>query len=358
MGPGNVTYDRLKNYTEEILKHLGYPPAQAAVTATILVEADARGVASHGVARLSFYEANKKGGFAFPEAEPEVVHETPLSVVVDGHDGVGPYVSDFTMKKVLEKAETAGAGFGSVRNSNHFGMAGLWAEMAAARDQVGMAFTNTRICAIPTFGKRRILGTNPICVAIPQAGTIPFMVDMATTTVAHGKIETCERRALDMPLGWVVDEEGKGTTDTVKFRKLFWSDCLDGGHLFLGGEGEETGGHKGFGMGLLVELLCAGLSLGRWSAETFQGKGSGIAHFFAAFRLDLFGDKERIKAHVADILEKIRNSPKAGGQERIYIHGEKEAEARDRTLREGIVLDEATRKLLAGYAERFGMEAL
>jgi len=238
-------------------------------------------------------------------------------------------------------------------------MAGLWAEQAAARDQIGMAFTNTRICSIPTFGRERILGTNPICFAIPQEGRPPFMVDFATTTVAHGKIEVHERRDLDMPLGWVVDESGKGTSDTKAFQRLFWSTCPDGGHLFLGGEGEELGGHKGFGLGLLVDVLCAGLSLGRWSLHTFEkGKGSGIAHFFGAIRLDLFGDATAIRRHIASILDEVRQSHKAEGHDRIYIHGEKESEARARSLETGITLDEETCRLLQTYGQRFGIPGI
>ncbi len=360
MSGRTVGYAALREYTKKVLKALGYPEIQADSTAEVLVEADARDVPSHGVARLDFYEKNMKGGFSSPSAEPSVVHETPLSVVIDGNGGVGPHVSRIAMDKCMAKAGKSGAGFAAVRNSNHFGMSGLWAEKAAARDQIGMAFTNTRICSIPTFGCQRILGTNPMCFAIPQEGKIPFMLDMATTTVAHGKIEVYERRGLDMPLGWVVDEAGKGTGDTKEFQKLFWSSCPDGGHLFLGGEGEELGGHKGYGLGLLVDLLCAGLSIGKWSLHTFEtrGRSSGIAHFFGAVSLNLFGEAAEIKRHVASILEEVRNSHKAEGRDRIYIHGEKEAEAREKALRAGIELDEETVKLLDGYGARFGIPRL
>jgi L-2-hydroxycarboxylate dehydrogenase (NAD+) len=184
------------------------------------------------------------------------------------------------------------------------------------------------------------------------------MLDMATTTVAHGKIEVYERRDRDMPLGWVVDERGVGTTDTKAFQKLFWSKSPDGGHLFLGGEGEENGGHKGYGLGLLVDLLCAGLSMGRWSLHTFSGVGSGIAHFLGAIRMDLFGDPAEIKRHVASILEEVRNSHLAEGQDRIYIHGEKEAEARIMAMERGIDLDEATCELLNDYGAKFGIKKL
>ena len=348
-----VKYDVLKSFTAKVLEGLGYPADKAELTAWVLVEADARGVSSHGVGRLDFYEKNIKGGFAVPAAEPTIVRETPVAVLVDGNHGVGGVVAKLAMEKCMEKADKVGAGFAAVRNSNHFGMAGLWAEQAAAKDQLGMAFTNTRICAIPTFGRQRILGTNPVCFAIPTAGKVPFMLDMATTTVAHGKVEVYERRDADMPLGWVVDERGAGTTDTKAFQKLFWSKSPDGGHLFLGGEGEEMGGHKGYGLGLLVDLLCAGLSLGRWSYRTFAGTGSGIAHFFGAIHLNNFGEPAEIKRHIEGILEEVRASNKAEGQERIYIHGEKESEARVRSMHDGVFVDDACMDLLRKYGERF-----
>jgi len=261
MKEGYIKYDELLSYTTKILQKLGYPKAQAEVTAWILAEADARGVPSHGVGRLEFYESNIKSGFNFPNAEPEIVHETPLSLVVDGHHGVGPYVAEFTMARVVEKARSAGAGFGAVRNSNHFGMAALWAEMAAAQGFIGMSFCNTRICSIVTFGRDRILGTNPICFAIPSAGKTHFILDMATTTVAHGKVEVYERHDKPMPTGWVVDEKGADTTDIHGFQKIY-REKRTGGHLFLGGAGEELGGHKGYGLGLFVDILCAGMSMG------------------------------------------------------------------------------------------------
>jgi LDH2 family malate/lactate/ureidoglycolate dehydrogenase len=145
----------------------GYSAAEAKITAEVLVEADARNIPSHGVSRLDFYRGNLKGGFAKPKTEPEIVCETPSSLVVDGHDGVGPYIADFSVSRMLAKAEKQGSAFCSVRNSNHFGIAGFWAEKAARRDMIGLAFTNTRTCGIPTFGRERVLGTNPICAAIP-----------------------------------------------------------------------------------------------------------------------------------------------------------------------------------------------
>ena len=358
MDRGKIPYRELFAYTATILEKLGYSKEQAEVTATILVEADARGVFSHGVARLLFYESNIKDGYTFPQAQLEVVHETPLSLVVDGHHGIGPCIAQFAMTRVVERAKRTGAGFAAVRNSNHFGMAGLWAEMATSEGFMGMAFCNTRICAIPTFGRQRILGTNPVCIAIPSSGKTHFMLDMATTTVAHGKIEVCERRNESMPIGWVVDENGMDTTDTRHFQKLFRSESPEGGHLFLGGAGEELGGHKGYGLGLFVDLLCSGMSLGTWSQETFNKSGGGISQFFGAVRTDLFGNPASIADHVESILEQVRRSAKAAGNDRIYIHGEKEAEKRVESLADGIMLDDATWKMFDNYAAKFGLEKL
>ena len=359
MKEGNISYQELSSFTQKVLEKLGYPKEQAEVTAWALVEADARGVPSHGVGRLPFYEGNIKSGFVFPDAKLEVVHETPLSLVVDGHNGIGPYLAKYTMNSAIEKAKKVGAGFGALRNSSHFGMAALWAEMATAEGFIGMSFTNTRICSVVTFGRERILGTNPICFAIPTSGKTPFVLDMATTTTAHGKVEVYERRKKTMPIGWVVDENGKDTTDTIEFQKLYRSSNPNGGHLFLGGAGEELGGHKGYGLGLFVDLLCAGMSMGAWSKETFsKTEGCKVASFFAAIRTDLFGNPKEIADHVESILDGVRNSNKAEGHDRIYIHGEKEIEKHAESKVDGISLDEVEWKMLAGYAEKFNFEKL
>jgi LDH2 family malate/lactate/ureidoglycolate dehydrogenase len=355
-----VSYQELLKVTETILlRCYGYTQKEAEITALLLVEADARGIPSHGVSRLDFYRKNIQGGFAKPGAEPEIVWQTPVSLVVDGHNGVGPYISDWSVGKMTALAAQTGTAFCGVRNSNHFGIAGFWAEEVAKKDMIGMAFTNTRPCGIPTYGRERVLGTNPIAVAIPEAGGKRFLLDMATTTVAHGKVEVYDRRKKPMPPGWAVDEQGVGTTDATAFERLFYANPRYGGHLFLGGEGEESGGHKGFGLGLLVELLCSGLSLGMSSLNTFQkGNGSGITHFFGALRLDLFGDSQALKAHIGGILHTIRQGEKAPGQDRIYIHGEKEAEARAKALQEGIFIDDATGALLASLAKEAGVPSI
>ncbi|MDR3048674.1 MAG: Ldh family oxidoreductase [Elusimicrobiota bacterium] len=350
-----IKYEDLIKLIEQILeKGYGYSKDEAHITAWVLAEADARNIPSHGASRLDFYRKNLQGGFAKPGSMPKIVWETPCSLVIDGQDNVGCFVADWSVKKLIEKVKNIGSAYCAVRNSNHFGIAGLWAEEIAKNDMLGMAFTNTRACAIATNGKMRVLGTNPIAVAIPEKDGKQFLLDMATTTVAHGKVEVYDRRKKPMPLGWAVDENGKGTEDATAFEKLFYGNPLYGGHLFLGGEGEESGGHKGYGLGLLVELLCSGLSLGISSFNTFQkGQGSGITHFFAAFKLDLFGNPQEVKEHIGEILQDIRKGEKAEGQNRIYTHGEKEAESRAKSIKEGVYIDEPTWKLLESLKAEF-----
>lgn len=353
-----VSYDRLIEITSQILEGFGYPADRAAITAETLVEADARGVPSHGVARLEFYKSNIDLGFAVPDADPEVLFETPLSLTVDGHKGVGPYVSLFCLRRCMEKVKRSGAAFAAVRKSNHFGMAGLWAERFAKEGFIGIALTNTIRAGIPTFGRERMLGTNPICVAIPGDGDDMFMVDIATSTVSRGKIEVYDRRGKKMPEGWGVGSDGHITTDPSEIVKLMRPGNPFGGLLYLGGEGEILGGHKGYSLALLVELLCVGLSLGDLSRDALTVKDATVCHFFGAIDLKLFGDVAAIKNKVSEILEAMRKSAKAEGQERIYIPGEKETENRAKSLREGIQLDDATLNLLNKYAAELGVEPL
>jgi LDH2 family malate/lactate/ureidoglycolate dehydrogenase len=351
----NVSFQDLLNLTAAILKKgYGYSQEEALITATLLVEADARGIPSHGVSRLAFYRTNLDLGHAHPGIEPVIVHETPCSFVLDGQGGVGCHIANVAVKKTVEKAKNSMVCHTAVRNSNHYGIAGYWAELVAKEGMIGMAFTNTYIAGVPTFGNLRILGTNPIAVAIPEGDGI-FLLDMATTTVTHGKVELYDRRKKEMPHGWVVDEKGKVVTDATAFEKTFYQTNY-GGHLYLGGEGEESGGHKGFGLALLVELLCSGLSLGAASLMTYpKGGNGGITHFFSAMSFNLFGEPLALKAHIAGILKSVRESGKAEGHDRIFIHGEKESEARALSLYKGVFLDQATKAYLKKLADGLGI---
>jgi LDH2 family malate/lactate/ureidoglycolate dehydrogenase len=181
---------------------------------------------------------------------------------------------------------------------------------------------------------------------------------MATTTVSHGKVELYDRRQKCMPQGWVVNEAGEETYDATSFEKTFYQTSF-GGHLYVGGVGEDSGGHKGFGLALLIELLCSGLSLGASSLNTYPAGGTGnITHYFSASRMDLFGNPADLKKHIGGILDTIRQSEKVKGQERIYIHGEKEADERKKALKDGIFLDDATKAYLVTLSEGLSLPRL
>lgn len=352
-------YGKLTAAAADILEKFGYPRGKAETTAWVLVEADARGVPSHGLVRLKVYRNEIKTGHVKPDAAPKIVHETPVSIVIDGGYGIGGDISKFAVEKMLEKAKVSGTCYAAVRNSNHFGMAGLWAEMLAAEGYIGMAFTNTIRCAVPTLGCGRLLGTNPIAVAIPSDMKDPFLLDMATTAVARGKIGVYKNRNKPLLDGWVVDEEGNSINSAAAANELLADPAGDkGGIVFLGGTNEDMGGHKGYGLGLLVDMLCAPLSGGAWTNEVFQTPEANVGHFFGAIRMDLFGDPAPIKKSVGDIIRTMQSSKPAKGQERVYTAGQKESIRRAISMRDGVEVDDATIAMLEKYTSEFNLKAI
>ncbi len=348
-------FDDLLRKTEKVLRGFGYGEKEASLTARVLAEADARGVPSHGVGRLKPYRGFIDNGFINPGREPEVVFETPVSLVVDGHDGVGPLIADFAVRRAIEKARASGVALCAVRNASHYGMAGLWTERVAREGMIGCSSCTTRCNAIPTNGRARMFGTDPISVAIPALGDDMFLLDMATTTAAFGKVEVYSRTGRTLPDGWAVDSAGRAQRDPVKFLADYKAEPGLGGLVFLGGTSETTGGHKGYGLGLLVELLCAGLSMGEWSLHSYKkGEGAKVCFFFGAARLDIFGDADALREHIAGILDEVRRGEPAEGRDRVWIHGEKEREARERAMRDGVPIDDVAAAALEDFLAETG----
>eukprot|EP00931_Biecheleriopsis_adriatica_P070747 TRINITY_DN44539_c0_g1_i1.p1 TRINITY_DN44539_c0_g1~~TRINITY_DN44539_c0_g1_i1.p1 ORF type:complete len:434 (-),score=73.09 TRINITY_DN44539_c0_g1_i1:21-1301(-) len=235
------------------LQKAGASASNAALVAKVLVAADCRGVPSHGVNRAEMYCGELQAGLIDPAAVPKVLAETSSTANVDGNNGLGAVVSDFAMKLCIEKAKATGIGFVVCHKSNHFGIAGFWAEMALREGFIGFAFTNTSPFMVPTRARQRAGGTNPIAFYCP-ALLDSFQLDMATTTVPVGKVEVCHRKGQQIPLGWGVDKTGiRSTADP--------SEVLTGGGGLtpLGGL-EETAGYKGYGLNMMVEILCGVLS--------------------------------------------------------------------------------------------------
>jgi LDH2 family malate/lactate/ureidoglycolate dehydrogenase len=283
----------LENMCAGIFTALGIPEEEAADSARILIAADARGIQSHGVARIKRYADGIRLGLIRGGVKPTVLHETPVSLTLDAEGGMGLSLSKHSMEKVIIMAKQHGFGACSIRNSNHFGIAGFYAEMAAREDMIGVAMTNTAALGVPTFARKAMFGTNPIAFAAPGLDGKMFCLDMATTTVTRGKVEVYEREGKTLPPGWAVDARGLGTGDPVSLLE----DMLyqrGGGILPLGGEGEDFGGYKGYGLAVMVDILtalCSGGVFGEAVKDSAQ-TSARVCHFFMALRLDLFRPPE------------------------------------------------------------------
>jgi len=315
--------DALKNFVAEVLQKVGVSPADATVVGDVLVTSDLRGIESHGVARLeSYYVSRLRKGLMEPRPAVAIVRETPSSILLDAGNGLGHPVAKHAMEQVIAKAKTSGSAFGAVRNSNHYGIAGYYAMMALEHDLIGIASTNTVRYGAPTYGSDMLLGTNPFAYAIPAHNEPAFVLDFATTTVPRGKIEVYNRKEKPLNHGWAIDAEGHETTDPQT--------ALKGALLPLGGFGVDNGGHKGYGLGLLVEILCGVLSGGTFGLDLplpSDGPKPGvISHFFGAIRIDAFRDIAAFKADMDRELRTFKDSRKAPGQDRIYVAGEIEHE--------------------------------
>jgi LDH2 family malate/lactate/ureidoglycolate dehydrogenase len=328
-----ATETKLKDFTVRILASAGVPPDDAAIVADVLVAADLRGIESHGVARLeSFYVGRIRSGILAPAATASVVRETPTSLVVDAGNGLGHPAAKRTMLGVLDKAAAAGVAFGAVRNSNHFGIAGYYAMLALERDMIGIASTNSVRYAAPTYGKDVMLGTNPWAYAIPAGDEPPFVLDFATTTVPRGRLEVFERKETPLARGWAIDANGDETLEPAA--------ALSGALLPLGGLGTERGGHKGYGLGLLADVMCAVLSGGpsghALPLPNDADEPGKISHFFGAIRIDALRDPADFKRDVDRELRAFKRSRTTPDCERVYVAGEIEHEKTERHRRSGI----------------------
>jgi len=340
---------QLKSFAESVMLETGCNEIESKAVAEVLVEADLRGIFSHGTARLKRYVDHIASGIIRPNTEPRLIFESKLAAVYDGKGGVGQRIASIAMEKTLELAANCGIGFCSVRNSNHYGIAGYYAEKATEKGFIGVSTTNTAPLVVPTYSREPVLGTNPIAIAFPLNGKT-FLLDMATSVVPRGKLEVYDRLSKEMPDGWAVDENGNSTNNPTVTLKALLNKL--GGILPLGGLGEMFGGHKGYGLSLLVELLTAGLSQGRYSKETYNGRGE-ICHFFCAIDSALFGDRKEIIESITRIVDEVVNSEKAVGQSKIYYHGEKEFLKRQDSLENGIELDLKTVESLNKLADEF-----
>ncbi len=355
-----IDVEPLKSFCAEALERLGVSAEDARVAADVLVQADLRGIDSHGMARLSRYVTGIQQGMMKPRPNPKVVRETPVTATIDGDAGLGQPVSRMAMRLAIAKAREDSLGFVAVRNSNHYGIAGYYAMMALAEDMIGVCATNTEVLVVPTFARNALLGTNPIAIAVPAGVERPYVLDMSTATVTRGKLEVYARLEKAMPLNWATDEKGVATSDPAHVLQNIMKRS-GGGLLPLGGSLEESGGHKGYGLALAVEIFSAMLPGALYANRVYpkdsEGKPlpSGIGHFFGAMRIDAFRPKEEFKRDMDDLIRRLKDAPKAEGAERIYVHGEKEFEEAERLARDGIPLNAKVADELRAIAKQLGL---
>lgn len=336
------TYQQLFDFSKTIFKKTGCNDEDADIAVRALLAADLRGIDSHGVARLSGYIRLCEAGRTNSNPQIKIIHETPSTAVVDGHGGFGLVVAQFAMNIAIKKAIKLGTGWVSVQNSNHFGIAAHHAMLALQNEMIGIAMTNASAFVAPTFSVERLLGTNPICVAIPAGEEPPFVADFSTTTAANGKLEILQRKNQKAPVGWLQDKEGNNSTDPDELK--------NGGALLPLGGDKEHGSHKGYALGAIVDIfsgILSGANYGPWvppfpayAKLPDEQPGKGIGHFFGAMRIDAFRPADEFKMHMDKWIKKFRSAKTMKGQEKVLIHGDIEREMEEVRKKNGIPLHE------------------
>lgn len=336
----SFSYERLRQFTEAVFIATGCSTTNASTAAKALLAADLRGVDSHGVARLSGYVRLWKVKRVNATPSVRILHETPSTATVDGDSGLGLVVAPAAMQIAIDKARNVGTGWVSVQHSNHFGIAGYHAMMALPHDMIGIAMTNASPLVAPTFAAERLLGTNPIAIAIPAGQYPPFVADFATTTAANGKLEILQRKNQQTPTGWVQTKEGQPSTDA--------NEVKNGGALLPLGGDREHGSHKGYMLGAIVDIFSAilsGANYGPW-VPPFPAyvpmpqdmPGKGIGHFFGAMRIDAFRPASEFKQHMDQWIGRFAAAKTVDGADKVIIPGEPEREMEIERMRNGIPL--------------------
>jgi LDH2 family malate/lactate/ureidoglycolate dehydrogenase len=326
--------DDLKGYMVRFFTRYNVPEKDAQIAADVLLAADLRGVDSHGMIRLHTYYGDRLRKKAIDPLSPvSVIRESGATLALDGGNGMGQVVGHQAMLACIEKAKQSGVAFVTVRNSNHYGIAGYYAMMALPEDMIGISFTNSQPLVAPTYGRTAMLGTNPIAVAAPSNQMRPYVLDMATSIVPIGRITVFDKAGKSIPSGWGVDKDGLVTENP--------GDVLKGGALMPLGGTDILRGYKGYGLAMWVDIFCgvlAGASFGAEVGHPSENKNADVGHFFAAVKIDAFRPAQEFKQDMDRFITMLKEAPKAAGQDRIYIAGEKEFELSEKYQREGIPL--------------------
>jgi L-2-hydroxycarboxylate dehydrogenase (NAD+) len=350
--------DTLREFCARVFLHFGVPEEEARQAADVLASADLRGIDSHGVARMTSYVELLSEGLINPRPQIKVVRSTASTATVDGDNGLGLVVGPRANQIAMEMAEKAGSGWVSVRNTNHFGIAGYYVLKAVERDMIGWAMTNSTAIVTPLWGMARMLGTNPIAIAFPGKKEPPIVIDKATTAAAYGKIEMARRKGEMIPAGWAIDNQGRGTTDPA--------DMVAGGAMLPLGSERERGGHKGYALAVMVDMLSGVLSGANWGpfAPPFalrqtapsRSVGKGIGHFFGAIRIDGFAEVDSFKEQVDEYIRVLRGTKPAPGTNGPLIPGDPEREAEKARSEHGVPLILPVVQELRAIAKQTGVK--
>lgn len=334
------TYSYLLEFTRNLFKRMGCSGSDSDVIAEVFLAAELRGHASHGMIRIKDYYELWKAGRINIKPDVRIVHESPSTAVVDGDNGVGMVVAKKSMEIAIAKADKAGTGWVATRNSNHFGIAGYYAMMALDHNMTGICLTNANPLVAPTFSVSRMMGTNPIAVAIPAMNQPAFVADFATTPIARGKLAVAEKKGERVPLGFVQDKTGKPSDDPSILKS-------GGSMLTLGGD-RLHGSHKGYCLSSIVDIFSAlfsGANFGPFVPPSVaylplleEKTGEGTGHFFGAMRIDAFQPADEFKKKMDKWIETFRTATPVKGEERVLIPGDPERESEERIMREGIAL--------------------
>ena len=344
---GNFVYiqeEKLNAFCQDAFEGFGFSPEEASIIKDVLMMSDMYGIQSHGMQRVVRYHKGIEKGLIDINAKPEVVFETPVSAVIEGHDAMGQLVGHYAMELAIKKAKETGVGIVSARNSNHYGIAGYYANLALKEGLIGFSCTNSEAIMVPTFARKAMLGSNPIAFTMP-AEPFNFFFDASTTVVTRGKLEMYNKLGKELPNGWALNKDGKASQNAGEVLGNI-SDHVGGGIMPLGGNTEQLGSHKGYGYGMLCEIFASIFSQGGTSNKCMTGGRSNICHGFMAINPAIFGNPEEVKKHFSTFLQELREAPKAEGADRIYTHGEKEAEAIEVCRKEGVpVIDKTVAEL-------------
>ncbi len=337
--------ETLKCFTVAILDKAGYKGENAKIFAESLIKANERGVDSHGITRLRTYAKRIQCGVVDIHTKPEIVNHADTFLMVDGKNGMGVATCRWVLNRCIERAENYGSCFAVINNGNHFGTAAFHTLYGAKRGMITMAMSNSSACVAPTGGRQAILGTNPISVAIPSQKYGAMVLDMATCTVAQGKVILAEKEGKKIPFGWAIDDRGLPTDDP--------SAALKGAML-------PFGGPKGYGIGLIIELLCSALAGAYMSPDTksfwrdFENP-QGLGFFIGVLDINKIIPIDSFTERMDEVLDRIKNSPKAEGTEEIFIPGEIEQRNTVSAYKSGIEIGTGVYTDLIALAEEYGV---